>query len=245
MPRPVDPDEMRRRHLLKALAAGVLPASWGATSKADILGGRPARLPPGQSIYRLAGDVAINGTPATARTVISAADTIETGRNGVIIFVVGSNSYLLRSNSQLRLGGSGSGDGLVTTGLRLLTGKLLSVFGKAHRTIRLETLTATIGIRGTGVYVEADPEQTYFCTCYGIADIQASSDPTSILTVTTTHHESPVYVLDNPKAPGRNIRPAPFISHTDQELMLIETLVGRTPPFVFPGSAYETPRRDY
>ena len=44
---------------------------------------------------------------------------------------------------------------------------------------------------------------------------------------------------------GRAIRPAPFINHTDQELMLIETLVGRTPPFVFPKSDYTGPRRNY
>ena len=44
---------------------------------------------------------------------------------------------------------------------------------------------------------------------------------------------------------GRNIRNAPFINHTDQELMLIETLVGREPPFVFPKSDYQGPRRNY
>ena len=44
---------------------------------------------------------------------------------------------------------------------------------------------------------------------------------------------------------GKKIRNAPFINHTDQELMLIETLVGRTPPFVFPKSDYSGPRRNY
>jgi hypothetical protein len=44
---------------------------------------------------------------------------------------------------------------------------------------------------------------------------------------------------------GKNIRPAPFINHTDQELMLIEALVGRTPPFVFAGDEYSAPRREY
>ena len=44
------------------------------------------------------------------------------------------------------------------------------------RQLRLTTQTATIGIRGTGVYVEAEPSQTYFCTCYGIADVAATND---------------------------------------------------------------------
>ena len=44
---------------------------------------------------------------------------------------------------------------------------------------------------------------------------------------------------------GNNIRNAPFINHTDQELSLIETLVGRKTPFVFSGPTYTGPRRTY
>jgi len=38
-------------------------------------------------------------------------------------------------------------------------------------------------IRGTGVYTETDPEQTYFCTCYGVAEVAANNDPSSKETV--------------------------------------------------------------
>jgi len=34
------------------------------------------------------------------------------------------------------------------------------------------TATTTAGIRGTGIYVEASPERTYFCTCYGTVEIE-------------------------------------------------------------------------
>jgi hypothetical protein len=132
--------------------------------------------------------------------------------------------------------------GLVTA-MRLVTGKVLSVFGKGRPT-RIVTATSTIGIRGTGVYAETDPEQTYFCTCYGVADISANNDPTSKETVVATHHDKPLYILAKGKT-GANIRNAPFINHTDQELMLIESLVGRTPPFVFPLENYNAPRREY
>jgi len=57
-------------------------------------------------------------------------------------------------------------------------------------------------------------------------------------------HDRPLYILGQGPA-GRTIRDAPFINHTDQELMLIEALVGRTPPFVFPKDDYTGPRRDY
>jgi hypothetical protein len=53
--------------------------------------------------------------------------------------------------------------------------------------MQLKTKTATVGIRGTGVYLEADPEQTYFCTCYGVADVTANDDPESKDTVVAQH----------------------------------------------------------
>ena len=58
------------------------------------------------------------------------------------------------------------------------------------------------------------------------------------------HHDRPIYILAEGPS-GERIRAAPFINHTDQELMLIEALVGRTPPFVFPGEQYQGPRREY
>jgi hypothetical protein len=46
-------------------------------------------------------------------------------------------------------------------------------------------------------------------------------------------------------APGaaRRIVPAPFKNHDDVELMLIETLVGRVPPFSLFDEGYGSPRR--
>jgi hypothetical protein len=110
--------------------------------------------------------------------------------------------------------------------------------------VRMTTKNASIGIRGTGVYMESDAEQTYFCTCYGTTDIVAVNDPTSRETVVSRQHDRPLYILEGQQA-GQNIRAAPFINHTDQELMLIEALVGRSPPFVFPRDDYLRPRRPY
>ena len=131
---------------------------------------------------------------------------------------------------------------LLISGLRLLTGKLLTV--SRNTPMRVTTATATIGIRGTGFYVESEPEQTYFCTCYGTTDITASADPDSKISVTSKHHDKPLYIVKD-GGRGNNIRNAPFINHTDQELALIEALVGRTTPFVFANDAYSAPRRDY
>ena len=236
-------DDPRRRLLIKALAAGlfynVLPTR---NALAGIFGAVPARLPAGQSIYRLSGSATVNGKEATHATRIEPNDTLHTGKGSELVFVVGTHAMILRENSQLELQGKEESGSFFINGIRMLTGKLLSV--SRHQAMRVETVTATLGIRGTGFYVESDPELTYFCTCYGTTDIEANSDPVSKETIESKHHDKPVYIPANAQ-PGKSILRAPFKNHTDQELMLIETMVGRTPPFVFPMDDYNAPRRDY
>ena len=220
---------------------GLLSTAIGSrTVAAQVLGSRPAPLPQGKSIYRIEGQVLVDGQPATLDTHIAANSTVETGKDGEVIYAVGETAHLQRSDSQVTME-TKEANSVVVAGLRVLTGKILSVF-PSGKPVRMTTRNASIGIRGTGVYTEADPEQTYFCTCYGTADIAAASDPTSRETVVSRHHDRPLYILTGER-PGRNIRLAPFINHTDQELMLIEALVGRTPPFVFPKDEYNRPRR--
>jgi hypothetical protein len=231
-------DDPRRRVLIQALAAGFFTSAGSAT--AQLFGRSPGRLPAGQSIYRLSGSVSVNSAPATLQTRISPGDTVETAPGAEVIFAVAEEAYLLRGGSRMVIERPPSG---LVTSLRLITGKVLSVFGKGRPT-RMITATSTIGIRGTGVYAETDPEQTYFCTCYGVTDIVANNDPSSKETVSATHHDKPLYILAKGNA-GARIRRAPFINHTDQELALIESLVGRVPPFVFPMEDYNAPRRDY
>lgn len=237
-------DDPRRRMLIKALAAGAFSAAFAdkAALAGGLFGTPPKQLPPGQSIYRMQGEVKVNGKDASMSTIIKPNDTIETGAKSEVVFVVGGNSMIMRENSHLTMQGKEENTSFIIQGLRLLTGKLLSVSRSQGTAIR--TSTATIGIRGTGYYIEADPEQTYFCTCYGLTDVESSSDPASKDTVMAKHHDKPLYILAN-QPEGQNIRRAGFINHTDQELMLIETLVGRTPPFVFAGDEYSAPRRDY
>lgn len=215
-----EPDETRRI-LLRALTAGLLAGALPARAGAD--GKVPRPLPAGQSIYSLRGEVTLNGVAATGQSEIRANDKLTTGPGSQAIFVVGNDAFLLRENSELQL----SGQGLLLDGLRLLTGALLSVFGKLGH--RIETPTATIAIRGTGLYLEAQPDLSYVCTCYGITEIAALSDADSRVIVESKHHDHPKYVT----ADGR-ILPATMINHFDDELMLIETLVGRTTPFGLP-----------
>ena len=235
-----DLDDPRRRILLQALAAGLFMQTLPAEeAQSSIFGKKPKRLPPGRSIYELEGEVKVNGAIATLETRIEANNTVETGPNSRIVFVVGDDVFLLRDGSKLIVSGRERG---VVDILQCFAGKVLSVFGRRRHQIR--TRTAIMGVRGTGVYFEADPEETYFCTCYGVVDMRASSDPTSKATVSAKRHDEPKYIVANAAA-GRRIRPAPFKDHTDEELMILEALVGRTVPFAFSSQDYGAPRRDY
>lgn len=205
---------MHRRRILQATAAlgALLPlrAAWAAAGK----------LPP-PGLHRVSGEVRVNGQPAVAGMPIKAGDTIVTGAGGEAIYIVGNDAWLQRDNSQVTL----NGDGL-KAGLRILHGKLLSVFGKGDKS--LETSTATIGIRGTGCYIEAEPERVYFCLCYGVAEIVSHHRPEQRETIKTFHHDRPLYLLANgDKTPV----PGSVENHGDAELILLEALVGRVPPF--------------
>lgn len=238
-------DDPRRQVLIRLLSAGLLGLSAPAAQAITfgIFGSRPRKLPEGQSIYGVSGQVTVNDREATLATQIKPGDTIQTAQNSEIVFVVNTHSMILRSDSKMVIERpSNAPESLIIGGLRMLSGKLLSV--SRNSPMQISTSTATIGIRGTGFYVEADPERTYFCTCYGATEVQATDDPSSRESITATHHDRPVYVVKDGGA-GNNIRNAGFINHTDQELALIETLVGRRTPFVFSNDVYTGPRRTY
>ncbi len=230
-------DDPRREFLINALSAGLYAAgSFGILPSVWAMGKVPEKLVPGKSIYELSGDVKVDGRVATEQTSISINSTISTGEDSHVIFVVGQDAFILRSNSQLKVEGN-----VILSSIRLLSGKLLSVFGRRSdkQKLTIKTTTATIGIRGTGMYLESDTDKTYVCTCYGTADLYASKDKNSQERVVTKHHDAPRFIYAA-KPAGKNIEEAPVFNHTDDELALIETLVGREVPFNTGG--YSAPR---
>ncbi|MBF0623934.1 MAG: hypothetical protein HQL82_03910 [Magnetococcales bacterium] len=113
-----------------------------------------------------------------------------------------------------------------TNGLLLKLGSLLAVFGSGPK--QISTITATIGIRGTGLYLEAEPENTYFCLCYGEAELGATHDPRQREIMHSNHHNARMILSQEGSSA---IRRAGMKNHTDAELFMLEQLVGRTPPF--------------
>lgn len=237
-------DEARRVFLIRALQLGLLSGGlgWNLEALAQLFGRVPRKLAEGQSIFELRGRVLVNGEVATRDTRIGASDMLETADGAFLIAAVGDSAFILREKSAMQL----SGQALLVRSMKLVSGALLSVFGKRRRedAIRMQTVAATIGIRGTGVYAEADPDKTYLCTCYGTTDIESVADPDQTEQIVSRHHDAPRYILSQPRS-GRLIVPAPFVNHTDLELMTIEAIVGREVPFGVTGLEYDSPRRDY
>ena len=252
----------RRDFLVQALSLGWLAGGlgWNSPALAALFGRLPGRLPQGRSIFELKGEVLVNGKPANEKTLITPSDQVTTGANSYVIAAVGANSFILRDRSTLDLGGTNP----LKQAMRLVTGKFLGVFGKlaGKQSLTLNTPVATIGIRGTGVYAESDPDKTYLCTCYGTTDLAAAADhdfegldskgkkkkvdeaPVELAQVVAQHHDAPKYILAAPDN-GKRITVAPFINHTDLELMTLEAIVGRKVPFGLPATEYEAPRREY
>ena len=202
----------------------------------------PKDLPAEQSIFELQGKVFVNGKLANEKTFIKADALIETSSNSYSIFKVGKDAHILRENSRMQL----EGNNVLESGLNLLTGKVLSVFGhrnNANKKHTLRTTTATIGIRGTAVYAESDEDKSYLCTCYGKTLIQSNTQPDQKEFITTSHHDAPRFILKDPEK-SQLIIPAPMFNHTDEEIILIEAIVGRESP-ISAIQSYSRPRRGY
>ena len=183
---------------------------------------------------QIEGEVFLNGRRVSHEqmegqdgVLVPSDSLIRTGSQASAIFVIGRDAFLMRGNSEVELKPNllnNKNNEII--GFNLSSGAILSVFASKNR--KLRTSAALIGIRGTGVYIETDSKKTYVCTCYGTSYMQVKDAPEINETVTTLYHDQPRFIYSGEK----RIDPAPVINHSDQELILLERLVGRVPPFV-------------
>jgi len=211
-----------RRNLLKLAAAGALAGIGcnGLVRQALAAGSGPTRK---QGIYRLDGEATFNGQQLKVGDVPTLPLTVITGPKTLLVFVLGADAYLVRANSHLVLTGKDAKAPSRVGEIKLLAGKLLSVFDKGER--RLSTTTAVAGIRGTGIYLESATDRSYICLCYGHALLAPINAPQRQQAFKTRHHESPRWIYPD------HMEPAEVINHSDEELILLESLTGRVPPF--------------
>ncbi len=196
----------RRRFVQGTLAAGL-----SLTLPGKVFAG---------NIQELDGAVFVNGKRAQSNTTIQAGDRVTTAYNSSITFTIGADAFLLKGASSIEIDRDES---LLVSGLKLLTGGLLAVFGPSKKPRHLVSPTVTIGIRGTGLFLQQDTKSSYYCTCYGSTSINSSHQQRQL---TTTHHGS-----INISNSGEITDNGKLLHHDDDELRLLESLVGRTPPF--------------
>jgi hypothetical protein len=204
-----------RRGFLKAAMAGasgilVPVAAFGAPDQ----------------VHDLRGRVTINGRAATPKSEILPGDRIVTGSDGHFVFVMGQDAFMVRQRSELvieRYDAQGF--------LRLVTGALGAVFGRGAQR-RIVAGNATAGIRGTGVYVETRGDGTYFCTCWGTVDLAAAEDERDRELIESRGHVP--RLIASRARDGTRFLPAPFETHTDAEMDILEKCVGRRSPLVVP-----------
>jgi hypothetical protein len=181
---------------------------------------------PGQAnagtIHQLSGGVFINKRRATRADVVQPGDVVSTSHNGRIDFSVEGDAFRLGGFSSIRVGNR---DNFLINTLELFTGKLLSVFATG-RPRKIVTASLTMGIRGTGVYLDVTPHSAFCCTCYGKTEVVTGGRS---LAFDAVHHEGRQFDYE-----GRqlvNIGPGEMRGHTDDDLRQLESYVGRVPLF--------------
>jgi len=220
-----------RRTLMKSLAAmGIMGSSTIGLIRAVLAGSGAPIL---QGVNQVESDTRINGKAVGVGDPVNLGDRIVTNGTGVVTIVMGGDAFLIRGNSDITLG-QPDDTGAITTA-RVERGSILSVFGINRGTRFMLTPTTSIGIRGTGLYIEVRANRDYVCTCYGEVRISPNIAPELAQTFITRHHDEPRYIY--PNRPNNPLVKAPVINHSDAELYMLEGLVKRRPPYDDYGSS--------
>lgn len=216
-------ESQRRLFLLKSLLLGLAVFSKGCASPAIR-----------QGIHQMDSTLQVDGHSVGPEAIIRPGNTVTTGVGGVTVLVMGQDAFLLGEKTSLffhprmtaMLETKTPADHIAgITGFTLNAGRILSVFGSGSKTLKLPS--AVIGIRGTGIFLQVEPEQDYMCLCYGLAEVRMNGDaPVSPILVEAKHHDAPCFL-----SAGKPMRTAPMLHHTDEELFMLEALVDRQPPF--------------
>ena len=216
----------RRARLKQFAALGLLgPAGTVALIQAALARGD---VPVVNGIHSLAGNATVNGRPAKIGAPLKPGDTVSTAKGSSAVLVIGKDGFLLRDSTSVTFEASKSKPGVLGSVL-LTTGKILAVFStRTDETLDIRVPNATIGIRGTGCYLESVDVRTYFCLCYGTATVDGAGMAQRKI-LNTTHHENPVWLDD--RGGVMKVEKADFVNHTDDELIMLEKLNGRVPPF--------------
>ncbi|MBF0096918.1 MAG: hypothetical protein HQM04_00450 [Magnetococcales bacterium] len=202
----------RRRFLWQSVLAALALANQGRASDWQ------------QGVRRLQGELLVDGVPTSAGARIQPGATLATGPASRTILVMGQDAYLLGADTQVTFHPAERPEQpLHSPGLTLQAGRLLSVFGRGQKNLHLPSLS--IGIRGTGIYLQSEAGQDYLCLCYGQADLSRRDQTAEQEFLDSAYHTARL------SQSGQPLRNGPLLNHSDEELFMLEALTGRTPSF--------------
>ena len=173
-------------------------------------------------IYHFKGPVLINGKLASANTPIHFGDEVLTGDKAYITLKLDGSVYRMGSRSRLALPETKE-----NFTLNLFFGSVLAVF-RRDTTKTIRTRTAVLGVRGTGLFLNEDNEQTYLCTCYGDIVFSDKRDATNTAHIHAEYHQ----VIAFNHHTKTFTKPA-MVGHVTQDLFDLEALAERIPPTTF------------
>ena len=213
------PLSLSRRTLFKQwLAVGVAHTCGALGVLQEALAANT--LPIQQGILSTKGKVTIDGHPVRIGTVIRPGQTVRTGRGAEAIYVIDRNAFLQREASTVHFH-------RFQAFMRVITGRILSVLDHGNKRIIVPDIT--LGIRGTAFHIAVETNRTYLCLCYGDMAITLPPEQKALPLLHSSHHNHAMYL---PRRGHGEVQPAQMWDHTDEELRLLEALVGRLPAFM-------------
>jgi hypothetical protein len=173
-------------------------------------------------IFDIQSPVLVNGKIATTDTPIHFGDDIITGSRGRISIRLAGNVYRVGTSSHLKLP-----ETTKNFTLNFFFGSILAVFRHdTRKTVR--TRTAVLGVRGTGLFLNIDKQQTYLCTCYGDVEFQDQENKNNIRHIHSEYHN--IIALNHE---SRTFTSESMKGHQTSDLFELESEVERAPPATF------------
>ena len=203
-----------RRQVLQA------SVTWGLVCSVPL-----ATAGPSSNVVEHSGEVWLNGNRLRPNQSVQTGDTVETGPQGHLIFVIGRTAFQVRASTVLSV--MRGATFLTVSELHVKQGGVASVWAQSTPA-RIVTPQVTVNVKQAGVYTEvsAPHRRTYCCNCFGPVQLITQGE---VKASHAEHHQS--FWVDAPQGGFDRLEAAPTVKHTDQELVFLNQLLHQPSPW--------------
>ena len=203
-----------RRQVLQA------SVTWGLVCSVPL-----ATAGPSSNVVELTGEVWLNGNRLRPNQSVQTGDTVETGPQGHLIFVIGRTAFQVRASTVLSV--MRGATFLTVSELQIKQGGVVSVWAQSTPS-RIVTPQVTVNVKLAGVYTEvsASHRRTYCCNCFGPVQLNTEGE---VKASHAEHHQS--FWVDAPQGGFDRLEAAPTVKHTDHEVAFLNQLLHQPPPW--------------